>query len=195
MPDIISLHASPSGHHHLHETKVSHFATSVVPGRGTAAGGGSVSTSEGHRVAFGGCEEKLRVDIFGTKQRGHPSDPPHDHATGEGYVRARAGEYADAAAKGHTTTELIHESLGGMAPSAVRQMRALHKLANTDGHRDGTRYGLARTATHSFHTHHLRIISASIVASHAEMLLAAAATSAATALDTRDDDLSGVDSE
>ena len=82
-----------------------------------------------------------------------------------------------------------------MAPSAVRQMRALHKLANTDGHRDGTRYGLARTATHSFHTHHLRIISASIVASHAEMLLAAAAASAATALDTRDYGPSGVDSE
>ena len=101
--------------------------------------------------------------------------------------------YASAAANGHTTTELIHESLGGMAPSAVLQMRALHKLANTDGHRDGTKYGLARTATRSFHTHHLRIISCSIVAAHAEMLLLAASVGAATALDARDDDLSGVD--
>ena len=193
VPDIIAVHASPSGHHHLRETKVSHFAASVVPGRGTAAGGGSVSTSEGHRIAFGGCEEKLRVDIFGTKERGHPSDPPHDHSTGDGHVRPRPGLYASAAANGHTTTELIHESLGGMAPSAVLQMRALHKLANTDGHRDGTKYGLARTATRSFHTHHLRIISCSIVAAHAEMLLLAASVGAATALDARDDDLSGAD--
>ena len=76
---------------------------------------------------------------------------------------------------------------------ARAQMRALHKLANTDGHRDGTKYGLARTATRSFHTHHLRIISCSIVAAHAEMLLLAASVGAATALDARDDDLSGAD--
>ena len=46
--------------------------------------------------------------------------------------------------------------------------------------------GFARTATHSFHTHHLRIISASIVAAHAEMLIVAAVTSAATAFDLVD---------
>ena len=51
--------------------------------------------------------------------------------------------------------------------------------------------GFARTATHSFHTHHLRIISASIVAAHAEMLILAAVslsavTSAATAFDLVD---------
>ena len=27
-----------------------------------------------------------------------------------------------------------------------------HGFANTDGHRDGTKYGLARTATRSFHS-------------------------------------------
>ena len=71
----------------------------------------------------------------------------------------------------------------------------IHKLANTDGHRDGTKYGLARTATRSFHTHHLRIISACIVAAHAKMLLLAASANAATALDARDYDLPGRDSE
>ena len=43
-----------------------------------------------------------------------------------------------------------------------------------DGHRDGTKYGLARTATRSFHAYHLCAISTAIVTTHAEILLQAA---------------------
>ena len=85
---------------------------------------------------------------------------------------------------------IIAEPLGGIAPDARKLLIALDKLANTDGHRDGTKYGLARTATRSFHAYHLCAISTAIVTTHAEILLQAADTRAAAAL--RDDDLSGV---
>ena len=76
------------------------------------------------------------------------------------------------------------------APDARKLLIALDKLANTDGHRDGTKYGLARTATRSFHAYHLCAISTAIVTAHAEILLQAADARAAAAL--RDTDLSGV---
>jgi hypothetical protein len=191
VPDIIALHASPSGHHVLYESKVySPFTPSPELGTGTRAGGGSVSTAGGHRRGFGGCEELLHVKIFGTKQRGRPEDDPFDHSTGEGYVRARDGAYSDGIAKGHQVIALISESLGGIAPDARKLLIALDKLAGTDGHRDGTKYGLARTATRSFHAYHLCAISTAIVTTHAEILLQAADARAAAAL--RDDDLSGV---
>ena len=75
-------------------------------------------------------------------------------------------------------------------PEARKLLIALDKLANTDGHRDGTKYGLARTATRSFHAYHLCAISTAIVTAHAEILLQAADARAAAAL--RDTDLSGV---
>ena len=80
-------------------------------------------------------------------------------------------------------------------PPCSKCARSTNSPTPTGTARDGTKYGLARTATHSFHTHHLRIISASIVTWHAEMLLLAAAASATTTLDARDYDLSGVDGE
>ena len=108
VPDIIALHASPSGHHVLYESKVySPFTPSPELGTGTRAGGGSVSTAGGHRRGFGGCEELLHVKIFGTKQRGRPGDDPFDHITTAGYVRARDGAYSDGIAKGHQVLALI----------------------------------------------------------------------------------------
>ena len=94
--------------------------------------------------------------------------------TGEGYVRARDGAYSDGIAKGHQVIALISESLGGIAPDARKLLIALDKLASTDGHRDGTKYGLARTTTRSFHAYHLCAISTAIVTTHAEILLQAA---------------------
>ena len=60
-------------------------------GGGTSSGGGSPSTVAGDRVAFGCCEEKLMVEIFGCKARGRAEDRAFDHATGRGWVRARDG--------------------------------------------------------------------------------------------------------
>ena len=134
----------------LYESKVySPFTPSPELGTGTRAGGGSVSTAGGHRRGFGGCEELLHVKIFGTKQRGRPGDDPFDHITTTGYVRARDGAYSDGIAKGHQVLALISESLGGIAPDARKLLIALDKLASTDGHRDGTKYGLARAHRHA----------------------------------------------
>ena len=84
--------------------------------------------------------------------------------------------------------------VGGDDTAPVAQTTAIAavigKLAGTDGHRDGTKYGLACTATRSLHAYHLCAISTAIVTTHAEILLQAADARAATAL--RDDDLSGV---
>ena len=61
-----------------------------------------------------------------------------------------------------TVVPLICETLGGVNRDAYRTLYRLHKLATTEGHRDGTVYGTARTATRSFHAHHLRLISLAI---------------------------------
>ena len=60
------------------------------------------------------------------------------------------------------------------ALDAYRTLYRLHGLATTEGHRDGTVYGTARTATRSFHAHHLRLISLAINVATAELISAGA---------------------
>ena len=112
--------------------------------------------------------------VFGTKQRGQPTDPPFDHATGYGYVKARDGHYADAIAKGNQVVPLISETLGGINRTALSTLCRLHAEAAPASHRDGTQYGLARSATTSFHAHHLRLISLATHRENIALLLAGA---------------------
>ena len=58
--------------------------------------------------------------------------------------------------------------------AAVSTLRRLHETASPDSHRDGTVYGLARSATTSFHAHHLRLISLAIHRQNMDLLLAGA---------------------
>jgi hypothetical protein len=132
------------------------------------------SSAEGHHLAFGCTEEHLLYKILGAKQRGRPSQPPLNHTTGEGYVAAHAGHYADGLAKGNQVVPLICETLGGINATAVSALRHLHTTASPDSHRDGTKYGLARSATKSFHAHHLRLISLAIHTQNMALLLAGA---------------------
>ena len=143
-------------------------------GRGSQSKGGAPSAAEGHHLAFGNTEEHLLYKILGTKQRGQPDQPPLDHTTGYGHVAAHTGHYADALAKGNQVVPVITETLGGIASSAVLALRRLHTTASPETHRDGTVYGLARSATRSFHTHHLRLISLAIHRQNMALLLAGA---------------------
>jgi hypothetical protein len=175
IPDIIATSASPSGSHVLYEVKCyTPFPGTRRLGRGSQANGGAASTVEGYHLAFGNTEERLLWQILGTQQRGQSHQPPLDHATGYGYVATHRGHYADGLAKGNQVVPLISETLGGITPSAVRALRRLHTTASPDTHRDGTVYGLARSATHSFFSHHLRLMSLAIHRQNMALLLAGA---------------------
>ena len=86
---------------------------------------------------------------MGCKARGLPSDPPLNHATGEGRVHAHIGDYADALTnKNNAVVPLIAETLfGGLERERVRT-RTLKFLARSAGDialgRDSTDYGCAR---------------------------------------------------
>ena len=150
----------------VYETKCYNpLKQSTVLGRGSRAHGGAPSTNEGHRIAFGCTAEQLHYEVHGCKPRGFATDPPFNHSTGAGYVRAHAGYYSDAHAKGHSVVLLLTEALGGLHGTAVRQLRALHRRATRPRADDRTTYGSSRTATASFHTHWLRVISLSIASS------------------------------
>ena len=175
IPDIVATSASPSGSHVIYEVKCyTPFPGHRSLGRGSKGKGGAASTAEGHHLAFGNTEEHLLYQILGAKQRGQPDQPPLDHTTGYGHVAAHTGHYADALAKGNQVVPIISETLGGIASSAVLALRRLHTIASPDTHRDGTVYGLARSATRSFHTHHLRLISLAIHRQNMALLLAGA---------------------
>ena len=81
----------------------------------------------------------------------------------------------------HTGTE----ALGGVHANVVSLFRRLHARASGGRHHDRTRYGLSRTATRSFHTHHLRLLSLSIATSVAESVDAHASLLHSRLLDDR----------
>ena len=70
----------------------------------------------------------------------------------------------------------ITDPLGSVATHGVRFLRALSRLAQQTGHRDGTVYGTARTSTTSFFVHHLSALSRALVKADALTLMNAAAT-------------------
>ena len=79
------------------------FASTRALGRGSRLRGGAASTSDGHLFAFGNTEESLRTKVLGLAARGDPTGPQLNRRTGEGYVAAHTGNYADAIKKGGRT--------------------------------------------------------------------------------------------
>ena len=132
------------------------------------------STDRGHLFAFGGTEEALLRRNLGCKARHSATGASFDHATGIGTVAAHDGVYAAAQAQGHAVFLLIAEPTGALAPGTIRFLHACSDAAAACVALDATTYGLARTATTSFFTHHLRRISNAIVVQHARLLNTAA---------------------
>ena len=106
---------------------------------------------------------------------GASSEPPLDHSTGYGYVAAHSGHYADGIAKGNDAIPLISETLGGINRTAASTLHRLHALtARTTGKRRHQIRHPSRSATTSFHAHHLRLISLATHRENMAILLTAA---------------------
>jgi hypothetical protein len=107
--------------------------------------------------------QSARHLTLGCKQRGTADQAPFDHATGVGHVAGHAGHYADALAKGRQVVLIVIETTGAVHPDAVGMLYAWHAETRAEGCIDRTVYGTSRTATTSFFTHHLRLISLAAV--------------------------------
>ena len=166
VPDIIHKHAAANGNHVLYETKCyASLKTYDALGHGSSKKGGAATTAMGHLVPFGCCEEKLLVEIYGTRGRGAPSDPPFDHTTGEGRVDARVGYYADAIhKKKNTVVMILANPFGGMHSTLAGLLSHLDKKKGVDY----THYG--ENSTKSFYTHHMNAISVACVTGEAEAI-------------------------
>ena len=119
--------------------------------------------SVGHIYAFGNTLERYRTTILGCQARGVPDDGPFDHTTGQGWVAAQAGDYADALQKRDTVVPWIMENTGGISPVPCSVARRLGRRASAKGAIDRTKYGHSRVSTKSFYTHHTQRISTAVV--------------------------------
>ena len=95
----------------------------------------------------------------GGRGSGREGDKPFNHRTGLGYVAPHAGHYADALSKGTNVVLVLVETTGAVHPNVASMLRAWHNEAGEPGHADRTKYGTSRSATRSFFSHHLRLIS------------------------------------
>ena len=66
-------------------------------------------------------------------------------------------------AKGRQVVLIVIETTGAVHPDAVGMLYAWHAETRAEGCIDRTVYGTSRTATTSFFTHHLRLISLAAV--------------------------------
>ena len=89
-------------------------------------------------------------------------------------MAAHSGLYADGIAKGNDAIPLISETLGGINRTATSTLHRLHALTAPTAANDGTKYGISRSATTSFHAHHLRLISLATHRENMAILLTAA---------------------
>ena len=115
--------------------------------------------------------ETLRKLVFGLKQIGNPDDRAFDRTTGEGFVDACDGQYADALAKGHGVNLLHAETTGALAGSAPSSWprSELAKQSHLPGATDLTQYGEGGTSPKAFLNHHVANISTAIQAADAGM--------------------------
>ena len=167
---MAELSAGDSGEDVCNEVKVfTPLPKDLKAGVGTQQHGGSVK-SVGRSVGFGNTEEDCRVKNLGCRQRGRPTDPPFDHKTGKGYVKAKRGAYHDAQfVKKNKVNILLHESLGGgFSPPAAHKIRRLSRQAAAGT--DRTPYNKAARRV-SYKTYHTQRISCGIVKAEAETLL------------------------
>ena len=107
-----------------------------------------------------------------------PGERPLDRLTGDGFVKACDGDYADALSKGYRVTLLLAESTGALAPAFIAALRSLAKLTKRRNARDTTRYGIARFATKSFFAHHVAAIAHAAVIADTLVITNKAATMA-----------------
>jgi hypothetical protein len=146
-----------------YEVKVpSPLTTSFSAGRGSPSHGGRYA-SVGHIYAFGNTLERYQTMILGCPARGVSGDGPFDHTTGQGWVAAQVGDYADALQKRDTVVPWIMENTGGISPVPCSVARRLGRHASAKSAIDRTKYGHSRVSTKSFYTHHTQRISAAVV--------------------------------
>ena len=150
------------------------FFPSGALGRGSARCGGAASTTDGHSYAFGCTLENQISRVLGLKARGDPNGRQLDRTTGEGYVAARDGDYADAMRKGNAVHLLLVEATGAISPALHLLLCALAAASKTPEAGDSTCYGKSRAATTSFYVHHTAAISAAAVAADSRMIRTAA---------------------
>ena len=129
------------------------------------------TTNNGGRFLGGNTEERLKMSVLGTRQRGLPTDRPFDHATGTGFVKATplpgckgAADYADAIVNRKARVRLlVHESCSGaFSAYAARRLRRLGREARALGI-DGTDYATSYTASSFVPYYAQRITSACVL--------------------------------
>lgn len=101
----------------------------------------------------------------GCKARGDASEPAMRHEgddAGQGRVAAHDGHYEPAIAAKRRVTVLVAEVTGAMSDSVVATVAHCEDMAGAAGGSDRTGYGISRTATTSFFTHHLRVLSSAV---------------------------------
>ena len=114
---------------------------------------GGTTTNNGARFLNGNNEERLKMSVLGTRQRGLPTEPPFNHTTGRGYLKATpkpglkgAADYADAIINRKARVHLLaHETSGAFSAYAARRLRRLGRVARALGI-DGTDYAASYTA-------------------------------------------------
>jgi len=79
-----------------------------------------------------------------------PGDRAFDRTTGEGFVAACQGQYADALAKGHDVSLHHAESTGALGPVLMATLRILARQSRLQGATDLTHYGEGRASSKAF---------------------------------------------
>ena len=159
VPDIIV----PGDVDRLYELKCwSPFCKHDAKGLGTDRGGAKPSTAVGNHFALGCTLEAALYMSVGCKARGGEGEPAMRHDTGEGRVAAHDGHYAPAIAARRRVTVMVAEVTGAMSDSIVATVAHCDDMASAAGGTDRTGYGTSRTATTSFFTHHLRVLSCAV---------------------------------
>ena len=177
IPDIIQGNT-------LYEIKCfTPFKVSPALGHGSTAKGGAPSTADGCLFAFGNSLESITKTVLGLAQRGTDGERALDRVSGEGFVAAHDGDYADALRKRRSVVLFNTESTGAIGPRGVRLLAQLAKDVRRKGAADGTVYGTARTSTRSFFVHHLSAVAAGAV--HADALALENTAAALTFFDAR----------
>ena len=139
-------------------------------GRGSSEHGGCPA-SVGHLLGLGNTEEEYRVLVLGCKARGRQRDGAFNHSTGRGWVKGKAGQYADALRKRSSVVAAIIEAFGGISPhyrAFIRRLADRSKGANAT---DRTRYGRLRGSTRSFMRHHIQHVVKAAVVGDSEAIL------------------------
>ena len=120
-------------------------------------------------------EERLRWENLGVAQRGTADDGAFQRTTGDGYVAAHDGMYADALAKGLPVLLGVMETSGAVGTVLAGVIRLLARTAATKGATDSTSYGRGRASTRSFYAHHIAEMSTAVQVADAIVLDNAAA--------------------